>query len=38
MQNTWKTHKNIDTIRPLKDGVIADFPTRKSMIQGMIKI
>lgn len=31
-----KTHENIKTIRPLKDGVIADFQAAESMIQGMI--
>jgi len=31
-----KTHKNIETIRPLKDGVIADFQAAESMIKGMI--
>lgn len=31
-----KTHKNIKTIKPLKDGVIADFQAAESMIQGMI--
>ena len=27
-----KTHKNIETIRPLKDGVIADFNASEQMI------
>ncbi|HMW37829.1 MAG: rod shape-determining protein [Saprospiraceae bacterium] len=36
MQMHEKTHRNIDTIRPLKDGVIADFNAAESMIQGMI--
>ena len=31
-----KTHQNIKTIRPLKDGVIADFQAAEAMIQGMI--
>ena len=31
-----KTHENIKTIRPLKDGVIADFQAAEAMIQGMI--
>jgi len=31
-----KTHENIRTIRPLKDGVIADFQAAESMIRGMI--
>ena len=33
-----KTHKNIETIRPLKDGVIADFEAAEQMISGMIKM
>ncbi len=36
MQMHEKTHRNIETIRPLKDGVIADFNAAESMIQGMI--
>ena len=31
-----KTHQMIKTVRPLKDGVIADFEAAESMIQGMI--
>ena len=31
-----KTHQMIRTIRPLKDGVIADFEAAERMIQGMI--
>jgi len=31
-----KTHSNIETIRPLKDGVIADFQAAADMIRGMI--
>lgn len=38
MQMHEKTYKNIDTIRPLKDGVIADFQAAESMIQGMINM
>ena len=38
MQMHEKTHKNIDTIRPLKDGVIADFQAAENMIQGMINM
>ncbi len=38
MQMHEKTHKNIETIRPLKDGVIADFQAAESMIQGMINM
>ncbi|MES2838471.1 MAG: rod shape-determining protein [Bacteroidota bacterium] len=33
-----KTHDNIKTVRPLKDGVIADFEAAESMIKGMIKM
>ena len=33
-----KTHENIKTIRPLKDGVIADFHAAEHMIRGMIKM
>ena len=33
-----KTHENIKTVRPLKDGVIADFNASEQMIRGMIKI
>lgn len=33
-----KTHENIRTIRPLKDGVIADFQAAESMIKGMINM
>lgn len=33
-----KTHENIRTIRPLKDGVIADFKAAELMIRGMIKM
>ncbi len=32
-----KTHQNIKTIRPLKDGVIADFTSAELMLRGMIK-
>ncbi|MBV6473708.1 MAG: Rod shape-determining protein MreB [Saprospiraceae bacterium] len=38
MQMHEKTHKNIETIRPLKDGVIADFQTAEAMIQGLISM
>ncbi len=31
-----KTHENIKTIRPLKDGVIADFHAAENMLRGMI--
>jgi rod shape-determining protein MreB len=33
-----KTHENIKTIRPLKDGVIADFHAAEHMIRGMIRM
>lgn len=33
-----KTHENIKTIRPLRDGVIADFNAAELMIRGMIKL
>jgi len=32
-----KTHHNIRTVRPLRDGVIADFEVAEQMIRGMIK-
>ncbi len=32
-----KTHKNIRTVRPLRDGVIADFEVAEQMIRSMIK-
>jgi rod shape-determining protein MreB len=38
MQMHEKTHENIRTIRPLKDGVIADFDAAEQMIRGMIKM
>jgi rod shape-determining protein MreB len=33
-----KTHENIKTIRPLRDGVIADFNAAELMIRGMIRL
>lgn len=33
-----KTHENIKTIRPLRDGVIADFNAAELMIRGMIRM
>lgn len=33
-----KTHENIKTIRPLRDGVIADFQAAEYMIREMIKM
>jgi rod shape-determining protein MreB len=38
MQMHGKTHENIKTIRPLKDGVIADFHAAEEMIRGMIRM
>lgn len=38
MQMYGKTHENIKTIRPLKDGVIADFDAAEHMIRGMIRM
>ncbi len=36
MQMHEKTHEDIKTVRPLKDGVIADFQAAESMIKGLI--
>jgi rod shape-determining protein MreB len=36
MQMHEKTHENIKTVRPLKDGVIADFQAAEALIQGLI--
>ncbi len=33
-----RTHQNIKTVRPLRDGVIADFNATEMMIRGMIKM
>ena len=33
-----KTHQNIRTIRPLRDGVIADFNACEQMMRGLIKM
>ncbi|MBL7814394.1 MAG: rod shape-determining protein [Saprospiraceae bacterium] len=38
MQMHEKTHENIKTIRPLKDGVIADFQAAENMIEGFIRM
>jgi len=38
MQMHGKTHEDIKTVRPLKDGVIADFQAAEYMIRGMIKM
>ena len=32
-----KTHENIKTVRPLKDGVIADFESAEHLIRGLIR-
>ena len=33
-----KTHKEIETLRPLKDGVIADFQASEQMMRGFIEM
>jgi rod shape-determining protein MreB and related proteins len=38
MQMHGKTHEDIKTIRPLKDGVIADFKAAEEMLRGMINM
>ena len=38
MQMHEKTHESIKTIRPLKDGVIADFAAAEKMIEGLINM
>ena len=38
MQMHEKTHEDIKTVRPLKDGVIADFQAAESMIEGFINM
>jgi rod shape-determining protein MreB len=38
MQMHEKTHDNIKTVKPLKDGVISDFHAVEQMIGGMIKM
>jgi len=38
MQMHEKTHDNIKTVRPLKDGVIADFQAAEALIQGLINL
>jgi len=38
MQMHEKTHENINTVRPLKDGVIADFQAAESLIEGLINM
>ncbi|MDR0844842.1 MAG: rod shape-determining protein [Tannerella sp.] len=37
-QMSGKTHADIRTVRPLRDGVIADFYAAEQMIRGMIKM
>jgi rod shape-determining protein MreB len=38
MQMQGKTHDQVETIRPLKDGVIADFRAAEAMIRGFISM
>ncbi len=38
LQMHGKTHENIKTIKPLRDGVIADFDAAEQMIRGLIKM
>ena len=38
MQMFEKTHEEIKTVRPLKDGVIADFQAAENMIEGFINM
>ncbi|MEM0374376.1 MAG: rod shape-determining protein, partial [Sulfolobales archaeon] len=38
MQMHEKTHENIKTIKPLKDGVIANYQAAELMIRGMIRM
>src|SRR5690606_34773760 len=38
MQMEGKAHENIRIIRPLKDGVIADFYAAEHMIKGMLEL
>lgn len=38
MQMHEKTHENIKTVRPLRDGVIADFQAAENMIAGLINM
>lgn len=38
MQMHEKTHEDIKTVRPLKDGVIADFQAAEALIQGLISL
>jgi rod shape-determining protein MreB len=38
MQMHEKTHESIKTVRPLRDGVIADFQAAENMIEGLINM
>ena len=38
MQMHEKTHEYIKTVRPLRDGVIADFQAAENMIEGLINM
>src|SRR5690606_16912918 len=38
MQMEGKTHDNIKTVRPLRDGVIADFTAAEHLIRGMVRL
>ncbi len=38
MQMHGKTNEHVKTVRPLKDGVIADFTAAELMIRGMVKM
>jgi len=38
MEMHGKTHKNIETVRPLKDGVIADFDSAEVMMREVIRM
>ncbi|MBL6963321.1 MAG: rod shape-determining protein [Bacteroidetes bacterium] len=38
MQMHGKTHENVKTIRPLKDGVIADFQAAEQLLRGLISM
>ena len=33
-----KTHENIRTVRPLRDGVISDYDAAEQMMRGLIKM
>jgi len=38
MQMEGKTHDNVRTVRPLRDGVIADFTAAEHLIRGMVRL